>query len=376
MKRNTTLVANGGFETPVLGTGAWVYRPAGATWSFIGTSGIAKNNSGVTFANPVAPEGTQVGFVLNTASLWQYINLGAGSYNINLRAAQRGTTNTSYQRLNVKLQGVTLVVTSTKQFVWNGNSVAEERDANNVVTRRFYPQGEQISGASYYYMRDHLGSVRELTDSTGLVRARYDYNAFGYRTKLSGDLDAQLGFTGFYYHTRSGLNLALYRAYDFLTGRWLSRDPIAENGGINLYGYVRNNPIVAMDPLGLWDINLLPPSDPYHDAGDRTPLSPDILTVGGHGGPSSMLDSNRNQLSPDALAKLIKCNPKYNPTKPVRLEVCQSGHQLSPGAVPYGQQLANVLGSEVLAPTGNVIINNQGDTWLRWGYYQHFTPQK
>lgn len=33
--------------------------------------------------------------------------------------------------------------------------------------------------------------------------------------------------------------------------QWLSRDPIGERGGINLYGYVYNNPVKWVDPLGL-----------------------------------------------------------------------------------------------------------------------------
>ena len=42
-----------------------------------------------------------------------------------------------------------------------------------------------------------------------------------------------------------------YRYYNPSTGRWLSRDPIEEQGGVNLYGYVRNNPINYGDALGL-----------------------------------------------------------------------------------------------------------------------------
>ena len=39
--------------------------------------------------------------------------------------------------------------------------------------------------------------------------------------------------------------------YDPEQGRWLSRDPIGEDGGLNLYGYVLNSPVLKYDPLGL-----------------------------------------------------------------------------------------------------------------------------
>jgi uncharacterized protein RhaS with RHS repeats len=44
--------------------------------------------------------------------------------------------------------------------------------------------------------------------------------------------------------------LAPFRGYDAETGRWLSRDPIEEIGGLNLYGYVVNDPLNTFDPLG------------------------------------------------------------------------------------------------------------------------------
>ncbi len=74
-------------------------------------------------------------------------------------------------------------VTSTKNLVWCGTEICEERDASNNVTRRYYPQGMQLSGSNYFYTRDHLGSIRELTDSSGVIQARYSYDPYGRRTK-------------------------------------------------------------------------------------------------------------------------------------------------------------------------------------------------
>ena len=147
-----------------------------------------------------------------------------------------------------ELNGTTF--TSTKRFVWSLLERCEERDASNTVTRRFFRQGEQIAGVNYYYSSDHLGSVREMTDATGALRARYDYDPYGVRSKVSGDLDASRGFTGQYYHAPSGLYLAPYRAYDAATARWISRDPMAETDGFNLYAYVHDNPITHFDPTG------------------------------------------------------------------------------------------------------------------------------
>ncbi|MDD5263080.1 MAG: RHS repeat-associated core domain-containing protein [Methylacidiphilales bacterium] len=132
------------------------------------------------------------------------------------------------------------------------------------MTIRYYNQGKQIPGATtpadkLFYARDHLSSVRELTDSTGTVRARYEFDPWGRRTKLSGDLDTVASHTGHFANAKSGLYLTLNRQYDPELGRWLSRDPIEEEGGINLYAYVANDPFRYRDPFGLapgdwWDI--------------------------------------------------------------------------------------------------------------------------
>jgi YD repeat-containing protein len=90
------------------------------------------------------------------------------------------------RRTSEKLNGVMI-----RRWLWDGQAIAEERDpAGTAVRRRYFPQGEQRLGGSdagnYYYTRDHLGSVREVTDSSAAVRSRYDYEPYGKRTFASG----------------------------------------------------------------------------------------------------------------------------------------------------------------------------------------------
>jgi len=143
-------------------------------------------------------------------------------------------------------------VTSTKQFVWCGSERCEERDASSAVTKQFFAMGQRNSSTNYFYNTDHLGSVREMTDSSGVIQAQYNYDPYGQVTKLQGSQDADFQYAGYYLHARSGLNLTLYRAYNSGLGRWISRDPIEEVGGINLYAYVGNNPTNIIDPTGLY----------------------------------------------------------------------------------------------------------------------------
>jgi hypothetical protein len=77
-------------------------------------------------------------------------------------------------------------VTSTKQFVRCGSQICEERNASSTITKQFFGWGQTLSGSNYFYTKDHLGSIRDMTDSTGTVQAHYEYDvrhevAFGER---------------------------------------------------------------------------------------------------------------------------------------------------------------------------------------------------
>ena len=88
------------------------------------------------------------------------------------------------------------VTNADRRFVWCGTDICEEWDGNNVVVNRYFAQGEQQGGASLFYARDHLENIRELTDSSGAVRAEYAYAPYGSLAKLQGGLSLTSGLPG------------------------------------------------------------------------------------------------------------------------------------------------------------------------------------
>jgi RHS repeat-associated protein len=144
-------------------------------------------------------------------------------------------------------------IISQRRFVWCGPQICEELDSNNSVVNRFFYAGEQRQGTNYYYFSDHLGSVREFVDAASALRAEYSYSPFGTATRRQGDLDSNFGFTYLLNHQPTATMFATYRVYDPSSARWLSRDPLGESAGLNVYAYVRDNPIARKDPLGLDD---------------------------------------------------------------------------------------------------------------------------
>src|SRR5207302_6565561 len=129
----------------------------------------------------------------------------------------------------------------------------EFRDDKDVVTLFVYPQGQFSGKTAYFYTRDHLASIREMRSGSGkgAIVARFDYDPYGRSTAVINNTLPDFNFTGLYRHTASNLDLAVYRAYDPDLGRWLSRDPIGETAGSNLYSYVSNNAPNAADLGGL-----------------------------------------------------------------------------------------------------------------------------
>ena len=145
---------------------------------------------------------------------------------------------------------------TTQYHLWCGARPCQLRNSDNTVARSFYPEGEFINGSAtrLYYGLDQLGSVRDAlavgTVSTAVQAYNYDPYGNPMQAPPAG-MQARFRYAGMFYHQDSGLYLTQYRAYDPRTARWLSRDPISEGGGINLFAYVGNNPINTQDRRGI-----------------------------------------------------------------------------------------------------------------------------
>jgi RHS repeat-associated protein len=155
-----------------------------------------------------------------------------------------GTTTFRYdglsRRIAIAYNGV------ETRYLWCGNSMCQARSSGDAITRHFYPEGESIlsSGQLLYYAPDQLGSVRDvLAVQNGSRVASFDYDPYGNSIQSNGRVETDFKYAGMFYDQQDALYLTQYRAYDPQIGRWLSRDPMAEAQGSNLYDYVRNLPI-------------------------------------------------------------------------------------------------------------------------------------
>lgn len=108
----------------------------------------------------------------------------------------------------------------------------------------------------YYYHADGLGSIIAITDSSGNVVQRYEYNSFGEITYQQDPNFVQpYTYTGREYDQESGLYYYRARYYDAKIGRFLQQDPLwgylTNPQSLNRYPYVDNSPLNWIDPWGL-----------------------------------------------------------------------------------------------------------------------------
>jgi len=178
--------------------------------------------------------------------------------------------------------------TSDELFIYDGWNIVMVIDANAsdvnataAITRK-YTWGLDLSGTihraggiggllaavetqgehqgTYWFFYDANGNVGQILDATSLqtigIAARYEYDPYGNLIASSGAYATAnpFRFSTKWFDVETGLGNWGYRYYSPHLGRWISRDPIGEEGGLNLKAFVTNQPTNTLDALGLWKI--------------------------------------------------------------------------------------------------------------------------
>ena len=147
--------------------------------------------------------------------------------------------------------------------VFAGLNVIQERNVNNQVTAQLVRNGNiggilsrTTTDGPAFYGYDGNGNVTLLTNSAGQDVGHYRYDAFGNTLEAVGPRadENPYRFSTKELHGPSGLYDFGLRFYSPGMGRWINRDPIQEDGGINLYAMVSNNPISSVDDYGLYRV--------------------------------------------------------------------------------------------------------------------------
>lgn len=205
-----------------------------------------------------------------------------------------------YDYLNRRVEKKTVDVdantTVVRRYLYDGWALlAELDDGATPAIQRSYTWGLDLAGSldatggvgallrvtnysggstsSYFPAYDGNGNIVALVSvSSGGIAATYEYGPFGEVLRAQGSaVDTNpFRFSTKFTDTESGLVYYGARYYSPSLGRFINRDPIAEQGGLNLYGFCGNDGINGIDYLGnsLWDY-----INPFSGKNPLNPLS-------------------------------------------------------------------------------------------------------
>jgi RHS repeat-associated protein len=149
--------------------------------------------------------------------------------------------------------------TSVVKLTYDGEDLLFEFDAGDTLRVRYLygPGTDNVleaadTSGTYLYFSDAIGSMAKMTDVAGVVEKALICDSFG--NVVSDTLNApgdRIRFTGREWDDEIGLYYYRARYYDPVIGRYLSVNPEGIDGGnVNLFRYVRNNPVNLIDPMG------------------------------------------------------------------------------------------------------------------------------
>ncbi|SPD72324.1 hypothetical protein PITCH_A1290001 [uncultured Desulfobacterium sp.] len=193
----------------------------------------------------------------------QTINKGGTTYSFDYEHRLTGVGSSYsyfYDGMGNRLKAVRSGVETRYLYDPKGNLLAET-DNNDVITK-YYIHGQGLlamvtaSGQIYCYHFNATGSTIAMTDSSQNVVNSYAYTPFGEIASQQETVAQPFKYVGQHgvMAEPNGLLYMRNRYYDSSTGRFISEDPSGFGGGdVNLYVYCNNNPVLLVDPTGLFN---------------------------------------------------------------------------------------------------------------------------
>ena len=251
--------------------------------------------------------------------------------------------------------GTDWTISTHERFVYDGYKCIEVLDGsnNNTILKKFLWGSDDvplsihdtITTSAYYYFADANKNIGQLMDANGNTVAQYEYSPFGVQTLATGTYAASnpFRFSSEYYDSETGLAYYNYRYYSPVLGRWLSRDPIEEQGGYNLYGMVDNNAVVYFDFLGTSTDKYVPDNSGKH-GGPHVDRYKGSTNVGRYSKDQTPL-LHKGKVSPSIpksnLTKFNKAASKLKGIGPLNLLL-----DMLPGAILEGQFIGDKMLNE------------------------------
>ena len=158
-----------------------------------------------------------------------------------------------------------LPAAKTTLYVYDGDQIIADTDKNGELLKT-YVWGAGVDNllavtvhsgnaqATYYPIKDHLGSVLALVDGSGVIAAQYSYDTCGKalsKTTIPELSDFRYLWQCREYSELGGLYYFRARWHNPQAGRFISKDPIGLLGGMNFYAFCGNDPVNFRDPYGL-----------------------------------------------------------------------------------------------------------------------------
>ena len=208
------------------------------TWNYDAQGNLTSKSDGTQYTYDALGQLTCIDFPDHTYASYQYDALG--------------------NRVQKNING------TVTNYAYSGGQILAEYDGSWTLHARYVyapgidrPLAMWRDGKWYFFVRDRLGSVRELLDQTGNTVESYDYDAYGAvvggATGKSVSSLHPFGFASSQYDAESGLCYMRACYYDPAAGRFIERDPWASAGATHPYQYADGDPISLRDPLGLDD---------------------------------------------------------------------------------------------------------------------------